>query len=136
MDSTLGSQWTDQSVRLCLWNHVGLLVVCRVEHRDNGRQLRTEVKVIRARVDRPGTVKGDFWVLTDGPEQSGDQSWWVTLETRTHARTWWSGLCCRHGRGLARHTSGHGGCARGAGLAMGLVVWASKLPSAMDGRFC
>jgi hypothetical protein len=69
-----------------------------------------------------------FWVLTDGPEQSGDQSWWVTLETRTRARTWWSGLCCRHGRGLARHTSCRGGRTRGAGLTMGLVVWASKLP--------
>lgn len=30
------------------------------------------VKVMRARPDGPGAVKGECWVLTDGPEQPGD----------------------------------------------------------------
>jgi hypothetical protein len=33
------------------------------------------------------------------------------------------------------HASSHGGRARGAGLIMGLVVWASKPLSAMDDGF-
>jgi hypothetical protein len=31
-----------------------------------------EVKVMRARADGPGAVKGECWVLTDGSEQPGD----------------------------------------------------------------
>jgi hypothetical protein len=52
-----GSQWTDQSVRLCLCNHVGRLVVYRC-----GAQewwLMVEVKVMQARADGPGAVKGE-----------------------------------------------------------------------------
>jgi hypothetical protein len=41
-----------------------------------------EVKVMRARADGPGAVKGECWVLTDGSEQSGDQPRWLT--PRTH----------------------------------------------------
>jgi hypothetical protein len=41
-----------------------------------------EVKVMQARVDAPGAVKGECWVLTDGSEQSGDQPRWLT--PRTH----------------------------------------------------
>jgi hypothetical protein len=95
-----------------------------------------EVKVMRAHADRPGAVKGECCVLTNGSEQSGDQPWWLTPGTRTYARTWWSGPCCRRGRGLARHASDRGGRARGAVLTAGLVVWASKPPSATDGWFC
>ena len=40
---------------------------------------------------------------------------------------------CRHGRGLAGHVSGHGGRARGVVLTTGLVVLASKPPSATYG---
>jgi hypothetical protein len=62
-----GSQWTDQSVRLCLCNHVGRLVVCRSGAQ---RQWSTaEAKVMRAHDDGLGAVKGECWVLTDGPEQ-------------------------------------------------------------------
>jgi hypothetical protein len=50
-------------------------------------------------------VKGECWVSTDGSEQPGDQPRWLTPGTHTCARTWWSGLCCRHGRGLAGHAS-------------------------------
>jgi hypothetical protein len=32
-----------------------------------------------------------------------------------------SGLCCQHGRGLARHVSSRGGRTRGAVLTAGLV---------------
>ena len=94
-----------------------------------------EVKVMRAHADRPGVVKGECCGLTNGSEQSGDQPWWLTPGTRTYARTWWSGPCCRRGRGLARHASDRGGRARGAVLTAGLVVWASKPPSATDGGF-
>jgi hypothetical protein len=51
------SRWTDQSVRLCLCNHVGQLVVCRC-----GSQRRwpmTEVKIMRARADGPGAAKDE-----------------------------------------------------------------------------
>jgi hypothetical protein len=89
-----------------------------------------EVKVMRSRADGPGAVKGECWVLTDGSEQPGDQPRWLTPGTRTCARTWCSGPCCRRGRGLAGHTSDRGGRARGAVLTAGLVVWASKPPSA------
>jgi hypothetical protein len=95
-----------------------------------------EVKVMRARANGPGAVKGECWDLADGPEQPGDQPWWLTPGTRTRARTWWCGPCCRCGRGLAGHASSHGGRTRGAVLTMGLVVWASKPPSATDVGFC
>jgi hypothetical protein len=91
---------------------------------------------MRARADGPGAVKGECWVLIDGPEQQGGQQWWLTPGTRTRARTWRTGPCCRRGRGLAGHASGRGGRARGAVLTAGLVVWASKPPSATDGGFC
>jgi hypothetical protein len=45
---------------------------------------------------------------------------------------WWSGPCYRRGQGLMGHASGRGGCAWGAVLTTGLVVWASKPPSATD----
>jgi hypothetical protein len=61
-----GSQWTDQSVRLCLCNHVRRLVVCRCGAQE--RWSMAEVKVMRARADGPGAVKGECWVLTDGSE--------------------------------------------------------------------
>jgi hypothetical protein len=64
-----------------------------------------EVKAMRARANGLGAVKDECWVLDDGLEQSSDQSWWMTPRTRTRARTWWSGPCCQHGRGLARHMS-------------------------------
>jgi hypothetical protein len=32
-----------------------------------------EMKVMWARPDGPGAVKGECWVLTDGLEQPGDQ---------------------------------------------------------------
>jgi hypothetical protein len=41
---------------------------------------------MRARRDGPRAVKGEYWVLTDVPEQPR----WLTPETRTRARTWWS----------------------------------------------
>jgi hypothetical protein len=47
-----GSQWTDQSVRLCLCNHVGRLVVCRCGAQDWWSM--AEVQVMRARADGPG----------------------------------------------------------------------------------
>jgi hypothetical protein len=47
-----------------------------------------EVKVMRARADGPGAVKGECWVLTNGSEQSGDQPRWLTSETHTCARMW------------------------------------------------
>jgi hypothetical protein len=95
-----------------------------------------EVKVMRARADGPGAVKGECWVLTDGSEQPGDQPRWLTTGTRTCARTWWSGPYCRRDRGLAGNASNRGGRARGAVLTAGFVVWASKPPSATDGGFC
>jgi hypothetical protein len=49
------SQWTDQSVRLRLCNHVGRLVVCKCG--EQGRWSTAEVKVMQARVDGPGAVK-------------------------------------------------------------------------------
>jgi hypothetical protein len=79
-----------------------------------------EVKVMRARADGLGAVKGECWVLTDKSEQPGDQPRWLTPGTRTCARTWWSGPCCRHGRGLAGHSSHRGGRARGAVLT---TIW-------------
>jgi hypothetical protein len=68
-----GSQWVDQSVRLCMCNHVGRLVVRRFGAQ--GWWSITGVKVMR--------------VLADGPEQPGDQPWWLTPRTR--------GPCCRRG---------------------------------------
>jgi hypothetical protein len=52
-----GSQWTDQSVRLCLCNHVSRVVVCRCEAQK--RWSMAEVKVMRARADGPVAVKGE-----------------------------------------------------------------------------
>jgi hypothetical protein len=91
---------------------------------------------MRARADGPGAVTGECWVLNDGSEQPGDQPRWLTPGTRTCARTWWSGPYCRRGRVLAGHASDREGHARGAVLTTGLVVWASKPPSATDGWFC
>ena len=80
---------------------------------------------MRARADGPGAVKGECWVLTDGPEQPDDQLRWLILGTRTRVRTWWSGSCCQHDQVLVGHTFDHGGRARGAVLTASLVVWAS-----------
>jgi hypothetical protein len=60
-----------------------------------------EVKVMQARDDGPGAMKGECWVLTDGSEQPGDQPRWLTPGTHTCARMWWSGPCCLRGRRLA-----------------------------------
>jgi hypothetical protein len=68
--------------------------------------------------------------------RAGDQPRWLTSGTRTCARMWWSGPCCRRGRGLEEHASDRGGRARGAVLMTGLVVWASKPPNATNGGFC
>jgi hypothetical protein len=100
------------------------------------RWSNAEVKVIQARADGPRAVKGECWVLIDGSEQPSDQPWWLTPRTHTCARTWWSGPCCWRGRGLAGNVSDRVGCAQGAVLTVGLVVWASKPPSATDGWFC
>jgi hypothetical protein len=90
---------------------------------------------MRACANGSGAMKDESWVLTDGPEQPSDQPWWLTSRTRTRTSTWWNGPCCHHGRGLAGHTSGREGHARGAVLTTGLVVWASKPPSCIDGGF-
>jgi hypothetical protein len=37
-----------------------------------GTVVKAEVKVMWACADGPGAVKGECWVLTDGPEQPGD----------------------------------------------------------------
>jgi hypothetical protein len=66
-------------------NHVVRLVVCRCGAQ--GRLSTAEVKVMQAHVDRLGAVKDECWVLPDGPEQPGDQPWWLTPGTRTRART-------------------------------------------------
>jgi hypothetical protein len=126
--------WTDQSVRLYLCNHLDRLVVCRCGAQ--GRWSMAEVKVMRARADGPGVMNDECWVLTDGPEQPGDQPRWLIPGTCTRARTWWRGPCCRRGRVLAGHVPRRGGRTRGAVLTTGLVVWASKPPSATDGGFC
>jgi hypothetical protein len=76
-----GSQWTDQSVKLCMCNHVGRLVVCRY-----GAQRRwsmAKVKVMRARVDGSRAVKDECWVLDDGLEQPDDEPWWLASRTHT-----------------------------------------------------
>jgi hypothetical protein len=52
-----GSKWTDQSVRLCIYNHVSRLVMCRCGAQ--GWCSMVEVKVMRARADGPGVVKGE-----------------------------------------------------------------------------
>jgi hypothetical protein len=75
---------------------------------------------MRGRADGSVAVKGECWVLTDGSEQPGDQPWWLTPRAYTCARTRWSGPCCCRGRGLAGHTSDHGGRARGVMLTTGL----------------
>jgi hypothetical protein len=90
---------------------------------------------MRARADGPGAVKGECQILIDEPEQSGDQPRWLTPRTHTRTRTWWSGSCCRCGRGLAGHASGHGGREQGVVLTTGLVVWASKPLSGIYGGF-
>jgi hypothetical protein len=68
----------------------------------------------------------ECWVLADEPEQSGDQSWWLTYRTRTRSRTWRSGPCYMCDRGLAGHTSVRGGRARSAILTT--VWWLSVTP--------
>jgi hypothetical protein len=57
--------------------------------------------------------------LADRPKSSGDQSCWLTPGARTRKRTWQSGSCCRHGRGLAGHASGRAGRTRDMVLAAG-----------------
>jgi hypothetical protein len=52
------------------------------------------VKVMRDRANGPGVVKDECWILADGPEQPGDQPWWLTPETRTRARMWRGRPCC------------------------------------------
>jgi hypothetical protein len=84
-------------------NHADRLVVCRCGAQ--GQWLTAKVKVTRARADGPGAVKDECWVLADRLEQSGDQPWWLTPRARTSMRTWWSGLCCQHDRGLVGHKS-------------------------------
>jgi hypothetical protein len=105
--------WTDRGMRLCLCNHVGQLVVCRCGAQ--GQWLMVMVKVMRVCAD-------GRWDLTKGLESMGDLSWWLTPRTHTRARTWRSGLCCRRGRGLARHMSRTWGtctwCATHGGLAV------------------
>jgi hypothetical protein len=113
-----GSQWADQSVRLCTCNHVGRLVVCRCGAQ--GQWSMAEVKVMRACADGPGAVKDECWVLADEPEQPGDQPWWLTPRTHTRVRTWRSEPCCWRGRGLARHVSRTWRHARGVILT---TVW-------------
>jgi hypothetical protein len=86
---------------------------CDVQVWSTGTVVDGEVKVMRARADEPGAVKGECWVLTDGSEQLGYQPRWLTPGTRTCAMTWWSGPCCPRGRGLTGHASDRGGHARG-----------------------
>jgi hypothetical protein len=114
-------------------NHVGRLVVCRCGAQ--GRWSTNEVKVMWARADGPRAMNDECWVLTDEPDQPGDQSWWLTLGTRTCARTWKSGSCCRHNRGLAGHASRTWGTRTRCDTHGGLVIWASKPPSVMDSEF-
>jgi hypothetical protein len=52
-----GSQRADQSVRLCMCNHVGRLVVCRC--RAQRLCSTVEVKIMRARANEPGAVKDE-----------------------------------------------------------------------------
>jgi hypothetical protein len=81
-----GNQWTDQSVRLCLYNHVGRLVLCMC-----GAQRQwsmAEVKVMRARAYGPGAMEDKYWVLTDGLEQPDNQPWWLTIGTSTDVVEW------------------------------------------------
>jgi hypothetical protein len=59
-----GSQWTDQSVRLCFCNHVGRFVVCMCGAQ--GRWSMAVVKVMQAHADEPGLVKGNSWVTSRG----------------------------------------------------------------------
>jgi hypothetical protein len=96
-----GSQWTNQSVRLCMCKHVSRLVVCRCGA--HGWWSTTTMNVMRAHADGPGEMKDECWVLADGLEQPGDQPWWVTPRLHTRVRTWRSEPCCRCGRGLAGH---------------------------------
>lgn len=70
---------------------------------------------MRAHADGLGAVKDERWVLADGPEQTGNQPWWLTL-----ARG--------RGRGLVGHASGCGGRARGAILT---VVWCLSLKTTL-----
>jgi hypothetical protein len=91
-----------------------------------------EVKVMRARADGPGAVKGECWVLTNESEQLGDQLWWLTPGThlcedvvewtvlpawsRTSGTRVWSWRTCTrcgtHGRfgGLGLKTTKRYGC--------------------------
>jgi hypothetical protein len=128
--------WTDRGVRLCIYNHVSRLVVCRCGA--YGWWSTVKVKVMRARADRPGVVKDECWVLADGPEQQGDHPWWLTPGTHTSASTCWSGSCCRHGRGLAGHVSRTWGTCMRCDTQGTLVVEPQNHPAtyATDGTFC
>jgi hypothetical protein len=129
-----GSQWANQSLRLCMCNHVGRLVVrmCGAQ----GWWSMTEVKGMRARADRSGAVKDECCYMVDGSEQRSDHSWWLIPMTCTHTRTWRSGPCCRRGRGLAGHMSRTWGTHMRCDTHGGLVVWASKPPITTGGGFC
>jgi hypothetical protein len=84
---------------------------------------------MRSHADKPGVMKDECWVLADGPEQHGDQSWWLTPGTRTRARTWRGGACCQRGETCVQGV-------RDEHSAILMAVWASKPPNATDGGFC
>jgi hypothetical protein len=67
-------------------------------------------------------VKDKCWVLADGPEQPGDHPWWLTPRTRIRTRTWQSGSCCWHCRGLAGYVSRTWGTRTWCDTHSGLVV--------------
>jgi hypothetical protein len=67
-----------------------------------------------ARADGPGAVKDKCWILANGPKQLRDQPWWLKHGTRTRARTWQSGSCCRRGQELQDTCPRRGGHAHGA----------------------
>jgi hypothetical protein len=52
-----GSQCTNESVRLCMCNHIGRLVVCRCGAQ--GWWSTAKVKVMWVRADGPGLVKDE-----------------------------------------------------------------------------
>jgi hypothetical protein len=61
--------WTNHVMSMYV-QHVSWLVVCRCGVQ---RQLSIEkVKVMQVRVDGPGLVKDEHWVLTDELEKLGD----------------------------------------------------------------
>jgi hypothetical protein len=88
-------------------NHIDQLVVCMCGAQ--GQWSMDEVKIMQIRADGPGAMTDECWVLANGLEQPGVQSWWLTYRTRTRSRTWRSGPCYLCDRGLAEHTSVRGG---------------------------